>query len=507
MHTGGPSVIFQLELTDDAGATTTIVTDASWLAFDGDVHRRPGPAIDGGSAGTKFLCVESGWEAAVAHRLHASRPSSTAPRSEYIDAREEPVGWRAAGFVPGAGWAAAVATAPSASDLANLHPRMQPSLVVTNVTAVSVTPVPPPPNPNTPVECALIPENSAALLGCADGSPIEGIVFASFGTPTGTCPGHLVKGACDANTTLPIVTKACVGNVSCTLTASRDVFGDPCYDVIKTLGVQVQCPGSPPPPPPSASFVVDFGREFQGGLRLEVPDGVAGTKVYIACGESLSGTTVGYTWGWVFNWTLRDGPQVIEQHKFMECRFVSITFGTGNATAPAFTLSAWRVNYPWVDSESSFTSSNATLNAVYDLCRYTLYSAAIDTYTDSNTRERTPYEADGIIAASGRLTLQRDFLWPRHSHAYVLQNPTWPVEWKQISPFLGWQDYMATGQPDLSLAFMDTMHERTFVGFLNASLGVLETEGMGQHIVDWMPDAAEADETVPLHEFTASNHM
>lgn len=69
----------------------------------------------------------------------------------------------------------------------------------------------------------------------------------------------------------------------------------------------------------------------------------------------------------------------------VECRFVSLTFGEGNVTAPGFTLSAWRVNYPWVDSESSFTSSNATLNAVYDLCRYTLYSAAIDTYTDSNT--------------------------------------------------------------------------------------------------------------------------
>lgn len=57
MHTGGPSVIFQLELTDASGATTTVVTDSSWQAFNGDVHRRPGPAIDGGSAGTAFLCV------------------------------------------------------------------------------------------------------------------------------------------------------------------------------------------------------------------------------------------------------------------------------------------------------------------------------------------------------------------------------------------------------------------------------------------------------------------
>jgi hypothetical protein len=83
---------------------------------------------------------------------------------------------------------------------------------------------------------------------------------------------------------------------------------------------------------------------------------------------------------------------------------------------------------------------------VYDLCRYTAFSAALDTYTDSNTRERTPYEADGMIAATSRILVQRDFLYARHSHAFVLQNPTWPVEWQQLSPFLGWQDYMATGQ-------------------------------------------------------------
>jgi hypothetical protein len=48
------------------------------MAFDADVHRNPGRALHGGSAGTGFL--------------------------EYIDARNEPVGWKAAGFKPGAGW-------------------------------------------------------------------------------------------------------------------------------------------------------------------------------------------------------------------------------------------------------------------------------------------------------------------------------------------------------------------------------------------------------------------
>ena len=145
---------------------------------------------------------------------------------------------------------------------------------------------------------------------------------------------------------------------------------------------------------------------------LDVVNGTAGATVSIACGESLDGFTVGYTWGWEFVWTLREGVQRLEQHKYMECRFVSLTF----STPVQFTLSAWAVHYPWAEEDSSFSSSNSTLDAVYNLCRYTLHGAALDTYTDSNTRERTPYEADGIIAASSRLLVQRDVLWPRHSH-------------------------------------------------------------------------------------------
>ena len=175
----------------------------------------------------------------------------------------------------------------------------------------------------------------------------------------------------------------------------------------------------------------------------------------------------------------------------MECRWVSLTFAGAAPSLAGFTLSAWQVSYPWVESDSSFTSSNATLDAVYDLCRYTVHAAALDTYTDSNTRERTPYEADGIIAASGRLLVQRDYLFPRHSHAFVLQHPTWPVEWLSITPFLGWQDYMATGQPDLAVAFMDKMESNTWIGKLD-STGLLDTSNMGSHIVDWMPDGSES---------------
>jgi hypothetical protein len=181
----------------------------------------------------------------------------------------------------------------------------------------------------------------------------------------------------------------------------------------------------------TATYLVDFGREFQGGLRLGASAGVAGAVVSITSGELLDSATGlvedHHSWGYSFNWTLRGGDQVLEQHKYMECRFVSLEFYNGPAPRN-FTLSAWKVHYPYDPADSAFTSSNATLNAVWELCRYTLEAASLDTYTDSNTRERRPYEADGIIAATGRLLTQRDVLWPRHSHAWVIQYPTWPVE-------------------------------------------------------------------------------
>ena len=73
------------------------------------------------------------------------------------------------------------------------------------------------------------------------------------------------------------------------------------------------------------------------------------------------------------------------------------------------------------------------LNAVHELARWTLDGGVVDTYTDSNTRERRPYECDGMIAAAGRILLQSDAMWARHSHSWVLETPTWPFEWMQVS--------------------------------------------------------------------------
>eukprot|EP01044_Picomonas_judraskeda_P038722 COSAG03_NODE_18208_length_359_cov_6.496154_1_plen_74_part_01 len=37
---------------------------------------------------------------------------------------------------------------------------------------------------------------------------------------------------------------------------------------------------------------------------------------------------------------------------------------------------------------------------------------------------------------------------------YVIQYPTWPVEWVQISVLLAYMDYWATGSTDLVASFL-----------------------------------------------------
>jgi alpha-L-rhamnosidase len=113
-------------------------------------------------------------------------------------------------------------------------------------------------------------------------------------------------------------------------------------------------------------------------------------------------------------------------------------------------------------------------------------------------------------------------MWGRHSHAWVIEHPTCPVEWQQATPLLGYQDFMATGQPDLAVAFSAQMFNRTMVEFRDAATGLVKTVDdhsmhyecssghPGMRIVDWMPDTpefatGEGDHTVALGEFTASN--
>ena len=59
-------------------------------------------------------------------------------------------------------------------------------------------------------------------------------------------------------------------------------------------------------------------------------------------------------------------------------------------------VSQWCVHYPW-ETQAMFHSSNPMLNRVWQMCADTIKYTSLDTFTDSNTREREPYEANGLV--------------------------------------------------------------------------------------------------------------
>ena len=117
-----------------------------------------------------------------------------------------------------------------------------------------------------------------------------------------------------------------MGKQTCQVDASCKTFDETlqgkgafCWDVKKELAAKVTCSkrsaataaaaGAIVPAAASSSFLADFGKELQGGLRLEVQDGTANQTVSLACGESLAGTTVGSTWGWPVNQSIVFPPR------------------------------------------------------------------------------------------------------------------------------------------------------------------------------------------------------
>jgi len=87
-------------------------------------------------------------------------------------------------------------------------------------------------------------ENQNVVLSCPAGQVITAVVYAGYGTTTGSC-GAFAAGACKSADAADVVRPFCVGRQSCTVSARNDVFGDPCSKTTKTLALEVACGAGP----------------------------------------------------------------------------------------------------------------------------------------------------------------------------------------------------------------------------------------------------------------------
>lgn len=166
-----------------------------------------------------------------------------------------------------------------------------------------------------------------------------------------------------------------------------------------------------------------------------------------------------------------------------------------------------RIEYPFDETASKFESSDPTLNAVWQLCKYSIRATTFcGIYVDGD-RERIPYEADAYINQLSQYGVDREYALARHSHEYLLTHPTWPTEWKQHSVLMAWEDFLYTGNKEsLARNYELLKNEKTL---LSAELpnGLVDTSAGGfRDIVDWPERERDGFEMRPINTVVNAFH-
>jgi alpha-L-rhamnosidase len=238
-------------------------------------------------------------------------------------------------------------------------------------------------------------------------------------------------------------------------------------------------------------WLFDMGRELVGGLRIDV-EGRAGKTIEVRLGEERSeegGARFNLRAKQVYReiWTLRAGLQRIEHWGYRAFRWIELLTDSDIDLAGAVQALALRL--PWSDDDAAFRSSNADLNRVWEMCRYSIAALRFDIYQDTPTREREPYEGDALINQLSEYSVQRSYALSRYSTSYLIRRPTWPCEYRLQTPIMAWRDYMMTGDSSQLAADYSLMVERQLIRSLNRDGLVEKMPGHASEVsadlVDW----------------------
>lgn len=164
-------------------------------------------------------------------------------------------------------------------------------------------------------------------------------------------------------------------------------------------------------------YILDFGREITGHIEMKAI-GASGQTVGILYGEELNeDQTVHYHMrcNCLYRdvWTLADGENLFEPYDYKAFRYVEVTAPPHTVLPDSIT--AIIRHYPMRDETCSFSSSNALLNNIWDICKNAVRLGCQETYTDCPSREKGQYLGDATVTALSHLYLTGDLrLYKKH---------------------------------------------------------------------------------------------
>ena len=143
------------------------------------------------------------------------------------------------------------------------------------------------------------------------------------------------------------------------------------------------------------------------------------------------------------------------------------------------------VHYYFNDEASYFHSSDTTLNAIWEMCKYSMKATSFAGVFVDGDRERIPYEADALINQLGYYCVDSEYSIGRYTQEYLITHPTWPTEWILQSVLMAWNDYLYTGDISSAAHYYDDLQAKTLMT-LAGDDGLISTRQgkMTQEVLD-----------------------
>lgn len=252
----------------------------------------------------------------------------------------------------------------------------------------------------------------------------------------------------------------------------------------------------------SGSVVADFGRGWMGGIRLLL-DVAEPLGLTVRFGEELeSDGTVRYhlrcfnTYEDRWRLTPRANGTPLETWGIRVFRYVELVPDRPmpdlleRLEESSDALRAAALVQPRSGSEGRFSSSDDTLNRVWELCRHTIEAFNGNIYVDSWTRERAPYEADAWIQQRAHLALDDAPALGRLTVDHLIANRTWPTEWPFYLIIAVHDAWMHTGSLDQARMRYEALAALLPERYRDEASGLIvkdpgESSVMDGDLVDW----------------------
>jgi alpha-L-rhamnosidase len=195
------------------------------------------------------------------------------------------------------------------------------------------------------------------------------------------------------------------------------------------------------------NYIIDFGREVVGSLRLAGPDKDAYVEIRLG-EEMLEEDTVRFEmrtrncYQELWHFPALEGV-TLENFGIRAFRYAQVLDYTGTLTKDKIQVRTINRPFKWTDSD--FKCSDDKLVKIWDFCKNTIAWTNLDVYMDCPSRERISYEADSYITMLSHFTVENNLAIARHTVEHQINHPTCPCEWRLMTAPLFYEYLMQSG--------------------------------------------------------------